>query len=163
MDPKLLVMSLVAIPLTLLISLTIVDNMARNSLTAFEGTAVNQTLDPAAVIGTPATYTSPQVCKEGSITFVGNTSHKCHPNICYNQTYAGFNEPFTIVDTNNATMKGTLYLTCTPYSSSGFSSYQSVYDQTIAGNKIGSMVPYIMIALAIITVLMTAFTVSKLV
>jgi len=163
MDPKLLVMSLVAIPLTLLISLTVVDNMARNSLTAFEGTAANQTLTPAAVIGTGATYIFPIVCKEGSITWVGNTTMQCVITGCYNHTYSGFNKNTEIVDTYNKTMRGTLYGTCTPYSNSGFSSYQSIYDQTIAGNKIGSMVPYVMITLAIITTIMGAFAVSKLI
>jgi len=160
MDPKYLITALLVIPMVIVLTMVVFQNMAINNLTLFEGTAANDTMG-SATIGSAFDLTGTYSCKSGSITFVGNTTHICHPNICYNVTY-NFNEPCEIIDTNNKTMKGTIIATYTPYSSSGFESYKAVYNQQNSSMQLGALVPYILIALAIITVILTAFGIATL-
>jgi len=137
-----LVTAIVFIPIMLLVFTSIFQNFSFNSRSSFEKTVTNETL------GTGSdTYTTDYPVKE--ITAVYNDT-KAYTN--YTADLKSGLEPAEI--TIGADGTGAIKITYVAYDTdNGYDSWVRVYNQTFAGYKLGSMLPFILIALVVITLI----------
>lgn len=167
MDAKYLVTSLIAIPIILLVALTVFHGLSLYGIpSGMESTATNET------IGTDAgTHYTTYDAKQDSVTWVHNTTDSLCGSISGTDadktncgtvvTYRNFDTAKIVVPGSN--ISGSIKASYTKYSGDSWTSYSKVYDQTMSGHKLGSQVPYILIAMTIVTVIVGAFGVSKLI
>lgn len=152
-DTKLLVSALVFIPLLLLISTAVFQDFAFNSRDSFEGSEiVNESIG---VTGAGTGYTD-YPAKVDTATIYNGTS-ACG-SACTIDYYTGLQKA-KIVSTATG---GAIKVTYTPYSATGYTSWTSIFTQTFAGLKLGGMMPFVLIAVAVLLAIFGTFGISKL-
>jgi len=161
MDPKQLVYVLVIIPLILILAVTIFHGFAINARSPYESTVVNETVKGIADGGAWYTldYSAKKNTTPSDLRVVDYTNNSYIGNFSINYGYAIDHSRIWIGDNED----GALNITYVAYKGSGYESFVKVYQQTTSGQKLGSMVPYVLIALTIVTVIIGAFGISKLV
>lgn len=161
-DIKYLVTALLAIPMILLLSLSVFQGMARNSRVNFEATVTNETIKSAGS-ASDAWFTTTYAMKPNGTVALANSTGvgwEAYTNYTVDPDYAIDQSRVHLGSDLNAT--NVVVMNYTGYTGTGYESYAKVYDQTISGYNLGSLTPYIIIALAIVTTIIGVFGVTKL-
>jgi len=146
-DIKMLITALIIVPFILLISATVFQNFAFGSRSGFEGSEiVNETLGTGA-----GTYYTAYPAKVDSATIYNGTA-LCG-DACTIDYYTGLQKAKVVA---GDTATGQINITYTPYSATGYTSWTKIFSQTFAGMKLGGLVPFVLIAVVIITVIVGA-------
>jgi len=159
MDSKYLVSVLVVTPLVLVIALTVFHEMALTSRTPFEGFVYNETVKDAGPAG--QWYVLQYAMRDNTTASELKVYNGTQPYTNYTLDKAYELDHSRIYIGTDGT--GQINITYPAYTGSGYTSYVKVHDLTLSGQKLGSLVPYILISLAVVTIIVGAFGVSKLV
>lgn len=155
MDAKYLVMALLGVPFILLISVSVFSGLALYSIPSdMETDVTNETFSAT---GESSLYD----CKEGTLEncwTAGGLDEDCSTNCTV--AYDNFNKCVLTIASGTPTPVNCSY---TSYQGDSWDSYSKVYTQTISGQKLGSTIPYILIAISVITVLIGAFGLSRII
>lgn len=162
MDIKYLVTSLIAIPLILILAITVFHGLAVNSRSAYESTVTNESIKTGVANDTwfDLDYAGKKNTTADGIKVWNGTATAQTRYYNFSMDWANQIDLSRIhIGTDG---HGMVNVTYTAYSGSGYESFTKVYDQTLTGQKLGSLFPYILIALAVVTVIIGAFGVTKL-
>jgi len=168
-DEKYLITALIAVPMLILLAITVTNGLVNGNRVTFENT-VNQTNSSSYNGTTNCQVTGCQVmnstydCKLDSVSKVSNGTGEGTLGIQYNVTYDTWGKCH--VTSKWAGSPAEVYYIYTAYKDtadlSQYTSYKNIITQTNAGQKLSAMVPYVLIAIAIITIILGAFGISKL-
>jgi len=156
-DAKMLLPALI-VPLVLIISGAVFTNFASESRSAFETSVTNEEL--GTLDSSPKLFYTDYPAKPDSMTVVvKNTTSgsvvTATVSIDYN---GGYDEAEVNVTSSTTGSDIKVYANYTAYTGSGWESFQKVRTGTWGGFKLASMLPYIIIAMIVLSVLLGAFT-----
>ena len=159
-DPKYLVTAIVVIPLFLLLGTTVFHNMAVNSRTPFETSVANESLGNCTT--TKTVYPAYAVKNDNDTLEIWNGTGSTW------QRFSNFTISYEYeIDRSQIVLGGNCIqnanISYTAYSGDGYESFAEVYDQTLEGQQLGAIFPYIIIAMAIIGAIIGAFGLTKII
>ena len=141
-DEKYLITALVAVPLMILLAITVTNGLFNNNRVTFEN-AVNETNSTS--IGLFSVLNSTYDCKLDSVTSVSNITNTATLgasvfNGSYNVTYITWGKCNI-----QSGLGGTNYIVYTAYKDTNdltqYTAYKNIVTQTTAGQKLSAMVP----------------------
>jgi hypothetical protein len=162
MDMEMLVTALLAIPFILIIAGTVFQTFSFQSRVTFEETVTGEELGVVDV--SPKTFTTDYPVKKGSevLTVKNVTSGEVISSSISSIDYKSGLDPADVTVESlvtGADIKA--YLDYTAYKAEGYDDWKKTYYGTFSGMKLGSILPYIYIAIAIVTIIIGAFGVSR--
>lgn len=154
--------ALLAVPFILLISVVVLQNFTASTQPNFENSLseAQVNLTGACIPACTATYTTLYPVKDGTLTITAkNISGNTQPAYFANNsvTYDGGLKPLDFTVT--AKYNGTVRANYTGYSAGGYNSFLKTQAGTWNGFNLASMLPFIIIALAIVGVILGAFVI----
>ena len=140
-----LMYAILTVPIILLISTTVFHGIFSGSQNVFEVAVVNETMGAA-----PFTGSTDYPAKYGTIT-CSNSTDNCQNATVQNCTinYNSGLSPAS-VDTTAGLKAGTVYCSYTAYSKEGYSSYVKTYQGTFSGYNLGSLIPFVLVAMLVV-------------
>lgn len=139
------------VPLLLVIMVSVYMQTSDSTANVFEVAIVNESLGT----GETTSYYTDEHCKDAGITAVHNGSDTCAAATCYNVTY----QPLGTANvTNGPGVSGAMLVSYTSYSGEGYNAFDKIGDQTYSGFELASILPYVIIAMALLGLLIAAFT-----
>lgn len=142
------------IPLLLIISVAVYTNTAENSAFVFENTITNES---SGVTGNCAaqTWTSDRDCEQDSVTAVYNGTHPANVTTNYNVTY----QPLGTCNFTTNVCLGAVSFTYTGMNGTGYTAFDKVNTNTFSGYKLASVLPYTVIAMAVLAIVVGALVI----
>jgi len=156
-----LIAAVLIIPMILLISVTAFQMFAFQSRTTFEETVTNELL--GVMDSSPKVFQTDYPAKEGSLTVTvknvtsGSTISGTSATVDY---HSGLQVADVNVSSGTTGSDIKAYADYTAYSGEGYSEWTRTYTGTFSGMKLGSLLPFIYIAIAVIGVILGAFGVT---
>jgi len=154
-----LLLAILVIPLMLVVVLATVSGFSNSTQTAFLGTATTNALvgnstDATTVLAPPYNILDDNTatCKvrlEGTTL----TALSSPTGTCTVTENAGFDSTITTVTNASDPAIIRTYLNYTPYSKDGYSQFSKVTKQTYNGFNLGALLPYILIAMAVVGII----------
>src|SRR4030043_1657153 len=145
-DIEKVVIPALLIPLLLIISVAVYVSTTDSTSFAFEtAKTLEDTGEDAAGESTEATTL--YACKKDSVTAVTNTTNALTVSTGYNVTYTPFDVCTITVSAN--VPSGSILATYTAYDGEGYTAFDKLNDNTYTGFQLASLVPYVIIAMAI--------------
>jgi hypothetical protein len=141
-----LLYAVLSIPIILLISLTVFQNFFSSSQTTFEQVIVNESLGTG-----PGTYYTAYPAKVGSATVYNGTTVCSACSVDYK---SGLDPAVVTVPTSAGSTA--IKITYTAYAKEGYSSYVKTYRGTQTGFSLGSLLPFVLIAITIVGIIIAA-------
>lgn len=144
---KEILFAVLTVPLILIISLTAYQSFFASSQSAFEQTVVNESLGTGA-----GTYYAVYSAKVGSATIYNGTT-VCPAAVC-SVDYRDGLYPMKVTVTS-AAGSTEIKATYTAYAKEGYTQYVKTYTGTQSGFTLGSLLPFILVAIGIVGIIVS--------
>jgi len=156
-----LIAAVLAVPMILIISVAVFQSMAFQSRSPFEQAVTNELL--GVVSASPSIFNTAYPAKEGSaaVTVKNVTSGAVISGASATINYKSGLDP-AVVTVSSPTVGSDIkaYINYTAYSGEGYSEWTRTYRGTLSGMNLGSLLPFIYIAIAVVGVILGAFGVA---
>jgi len=139
-----LIYAVLSIPIILLVSLAAFQNFFSGTQSTFEQTIVNESLGTA-----PGTFYTAYPAKVGSATIYNGTT------LCSACTI-DYKDGLEVAEVNATEASGEVKITYTAYAKEGYTNYIKTYTGTQRGYMLGSLLPFILIAMTIVGIIIAA-------
>jgi hypothetical protein len=144
------VLPALVIPLLLIVMVSVYMQSTDSTSFVWENTVTNES---AGTADGDETVTSANHCKPASVTAVYNGTDACALATCYTVTYT----PLGTCDVWTNATAGSILISYTGYTGDGYSAFDKMNDSAYSGFKLGSVLPYVIIAMAVLGIIVMAF------
>ena len=161
-DVNPIIVAVIAIPLAILIAVSVFGSMAINSRSSFEGAVINESLKDNNTAGSGTYRTADAIVPETETVFCGITQLTRNTNYTIDYYYA-IDSSEIVLDSNCGTDQDISYanVSYTGYTGTGYDTYSAMYSQTTQATQLGSLMPFVLIALALVSAIVGVFGISK--
>ncbi|MHA1302750.1 MAG: hypothetical protein ACTSPI_03500 [Candidatus Heimdallarchaeaceae archaeon] len=151
-DVQKTLMPVLIVPLVLVLLVTVFSSTQDATVYSWENTITNESTGLTGD-GTSQTATSDRHCKVDSVTSAYNGTTLMTAVTDYNVTYSNLG----VCTINTSVDAGAVVMTYTGLNGSGYTAFDNIGTQTYSGFKLASILPYVIVAMMVLGLVITAF------